>query len=117
MAQILHFPPLPGVNGLDGRVAKPLVGRWFRVYLRTVSTTALRIIRLVKSLPPAEQRAVSVALAHLHPPVSASPGGGPASFRPEDYVGLPDDDPFFKVMAEIEQERHARVGPPPPLLD
>ena len=82
-----------------------------------MSTTALRIIQLVKSLPPAEQRAVSVALAHLRPPVSASPVGGPVSFRPEDYVGLPDDDPFFKVMAEIEQERHARVGPPPPLLD
>ncbi len=79
--------------------------------------TALRIVQLVKSLPLSEQRAVSAALAHLNTPVPGAQAGAAAPFGPADYVGLPDDDPFFKVMEEIERERHALMGPPPPALD
>lgn len=80
-----------------------------------MSTTALRIIQLVKSLPPSDQRAVSAALVRLKTPVPVAFAAVP--FGPEDYVGLPDDDPFFKVMDEVERERHAWMGPPPPTLD
>ena len=82
-----------------------------------MSTTALRIIQLVKSLPPSDQRAVSAALAQMNIPVASNKSVSAKSFGPEDYVGLSDDDPFFKVMDEIEQERHAQMGPPPPTID
>ncbi len=76
-----------------------------------MSTTALHIIQLVKSLPVEEQQAIGSALASL----AASPQHGLPAVRPpfqsEDYEGLPDDDPFFKVMEEIERQR----TPPPSL--
>jgi hypothetical protein len=84
-----------------------------------VSTTALHIIELVKSLPPADQQAVCAALARL-PETSGANGAPPSvptAFQPEDYEGLPDDDPFFRVMNEIEQQRHAYPGRPAPALD
>jgi hypothetical protein len=82
-----------------------------------MSTTALHIIQLVKSLPLAEQQAINSALS------SVAPSSGPRAravhppFGPEDLEGLSDDDPFFKVMEEIEQQRHAHVGRPAPELD
>jgi hypothetical protein len=82
-----------------------------------MSTTALHIIQLVKSLPVEEQQAIGSALASLAPsPQQVLPSGQPP-FQPEDYEGLPDDDPFFKVMEEIEQQRHAHVGRAAPELD
>jgi hypothetical protein len=88
-----------------------------KLHIPLMSTTALRIVQLVKSLPPDEQRAVSAALAPLYTPTPVPRPTASGPFRPEDYVGLPDDDPFFKVMEEIERERHARTGPLPPDLD
>jgi hypothetical protein len=78
-----------------------------------MSSTTLHIIRLIKSLPSAEQRAIGAALSSLAP----SPGHVPTDFQPEDYEGLADGDPFFKVMEEIEQERHAHAGRVAPEMD
>lgn len=81
-----------------------------------MSTTALHIIQLVKSLPPAERRAVATALAELGPDGERASPAGPALTQ-ADYEGLPDDDPFFKVMEEIERARHVHAGRPAPDLD
>ena len=81
-----------------------------------MSTTALHIIQLVKSLPPAEQQAVTAALAGLAPGVERGSPAGPALTQ-ADYEGLPDDDPFFNVMEEIERDRHVHTGRPAPDLD
>jgi hypothetical protein len=82
-----------------------------------MSTTASRVVELVKSLPEADQRAIRVALAEQR--VNASsvrrrklprlPDGG--YFNPS---GIPNDDLVFKVLEEIEQERHRTPGPKAP---
>jgi hypothetical protein len=82
-----------------------------------VSTTALRILELVKSLPPSERRIVAAAVERVNSEGIAEAGDGQSSFKPEDYQGLDDDDSFFKIIDQIEQERHDRVGPSAPELD
>jgi hypothetical protein len=85
-----------------------------------MSTTALHIIGLVKSLPPAEQQEIREALAcPSAQPKSARrrqlqclPDG--SFFNPN---GLPNDDPVFKILEEVEAERHRMPGPPPPQFD
>jgi hypothetical protein len=85
-----------------------------------VSTTALHIIELVKSLPLAEQRAICRELAKraaaLNLPLSEAPDEK-IEFTAEDREGLDDDAPFFRIMAEIESARHAYHGRPAPPLD
>jgi hypothetical protein len=82
-----------------------------------MSTTASRVIELVKSLPEADQRAIRAALAdqELNPGTAGRrklqrlPDGG--------YLnpgGIPNDDPVFMVLEEIEQERHRTPGPQAP---
>ena len=81
-----------------------------------MSTTAFHIIQLVRSLPAAEQQAIRDALSKTHIR-TALPNAGQDTFAPEDYEGLPDDDPFFKITEQVEAERHSRVGPTLPDLD
>ena len=85
-----------------------------------MSTTALHIIDLVKSLPPAEQETVRAALWR-ESPVTKSPRSPlflrDANGNPYDPEGIPNDDPIFKVLEEIEEERHRDPGPPPPEFD
>ena len=87
-----------------------------RGYFWLVSTTALHIIGLVKSLPQAEQDAVCRALVGRRKPKQTSwqrtPDGG--YYNPD---GLPDDHPFFKILAEDEAARRQDFGPPPPEFD
>src|ERR1043165_7795598 len=80
----------------------------------------LKILELVKSLPAADQRIISQELAknaagHGQTPsrkLARLPDGG--YYNPD---GIPNDDPVFKILEEIEQERHRTPGPPPPDFD
>jgi len=85
-----------------------------------MSTTALRIIELVESLPLEDQQVICAELAKraatLHLPVDEQADRA-AAFTEEERQGLDDDDPFFKVMKEIEAARHAYFGRPAPALD
>lgn len=96
-----------------GSVGQPAYGS-------VMSTTALRIIELVKSLPLEDQQVICAELAKraatLHLPVDEQPDPS-AEFVEEDRQGLNDDDPFFKVITEIEAARHAYPGRPAPALD
>ena len=85
-----------------------------------MSTTALHVIELVKSLPETDQQTIRDALA--------SPGlnQGTGQRRklqclPDgSYVnpnGIPNDDPVLKVLEEIEDERHRTAGPSAPKFD
>lgn len=78
-----------------------------------MSTTALRIIELVKSLPPAEQRTVCAELAK-HVKLIQSPKRRQLQILPDGTYynpeGLSNDDPVFKLLEEIEAERHQTPG-------
>lgn len=85
-----------------------------------MSTTALEIIALVKSLPFEEQRAVRIALAQPDAPKPTLPRRQLQRLPDGTYYnpdGLPDDDPIFKILEEIEAERHRYPGPPAPVFD
>jgi hypothetical protein len=81
-----------------------------------MSTTASRVVELVKSLPEADQSAIRAALICQEATGLAQrrklprlPDGG--------YLnpgGIPNDDPIFAVLEEIEQERHRTPGPQAP---
>ena len=81
---------------------------------------ALHILALVKSLPETEQREISAALhQHVqgagktrHLRFERTPDGG--YHNPD---GLPNDDPFFKIMEQIEEERHQTPARPLPAFD
>jgi hypothetical protein len=85
-----------------------------------VSTTALHVIELVKSLSETDQQAIRDALAS--PKLSPEPGQrrklqrlpDGSYFNPD---GIPNDDPVFKVLEEIEDERHRTPGPSSPKFD
>jgi hypothetical protein len=85
-----------------------------------MSTTALHIIELVKSLPLADQRAICVELAKrmadLDLPMSEL-GDETLEISAEDMQGLEDDDPFFRVMKEVEAARHTYPGRSAPQFD
>jgi hypothetical protein len=82
-------------------------------YFSDMSTTTLHIIELVKSLPVEEQRAICAGLNRQvaglekiqRPQFIRTPGGG--CYNPD---GIPNDDPFFKIMEQIEEERHRTPG-------
>jgi hypothetical protein len=79
-----------------------------------VSSIALHIIELVNSLPAEDQQAVRNALAGP-PAVRARPRLADGSyFNP---AGLPNDDPIFQILEQIEDERHREPGPPAPAFD
>ena len=85
-----------------------------------MSTIALKVLELVKSLPQAEQRMISAELARgrAKPPrdprrqLQRLPDG--SYYNPE---GIPNDDPIFTVLEEIEEDRHRTPGPPAPEFD
>ena len=82
-----------------------------------MTTTALHIVELVKSLPVAEQKTICAELTkHTASLVQRKrhqlqrlPDG--KYFNPE---GIPEDDPFFKIMEEQETARSHDPGPPAP---
>ena len=81
-----------------------------------MSTTALHIIGLVKSLPEEDQRTIFAELAKhtkassaLKRKLNRLPDG--TYFNPE---GIPNDDPIFKILEEIEEERHRTFARPAP---
>jgi hypothetical protein len=85
-----------------------------------VSITALHIIELVKSLPLEDQQAVRAALSQQE--LTAAPARRTIFLRdadgyPYDPEGIPNDDPIFKVLEQIEEERHQEPSPPPPQFD
>lgn len=85
-----------------------------------VSTSALQILEMVKSLPPEERQFIRAELARTDSPEKGNltshwqrtADGG--YFNPK---GIPNDDPIFKILEEIEAERHQMPGPPPPEFD
>ncbi|HXP60260.1 MAG TPA: hypothetical protein VN829_07200 [Dongiaceae bacterium] len=85
-----------------------------------MSTTAMHVIELVRSLPEADQRAIREALAN--PPPSAGPHARRKLQRLPDGRyhnpdGIPNDDPIFKVLEGIEEERHWTLARPAPEFD
>lgn len=113
--EILPFPRISR-TGVGGRLdARPQCGQALGV-----STIALHIIELVKSLPSEEQEAVRNALA----------GQQTSNARPKrrelqrladgSYLnpsGIPNDDPVFRFIEQIEEERHQMPGPAAPAFD
>ena len=93
--------------------------RWKR-YVLWVSMTALHVIELVKSLPPEDQRTICAELAR-HANGLGSPTRRALKRLPDGTYynpdGIPNDHPFFKIMEEIEEERHRTPGPPAPEFD
>lgn len=82
-----------------------------------MSTTATRVVELVKSLPEADQRAIRAALVDQE--VDRDPARRRKLQRLPDgsYLnpnGIPNDDPAFKVLEDIERERHQTSGPQSP---
>ncbi len=85
-----------------------------------MSTIALRVLELVKSLPLAEQQMICAELAkatadprrELRRQLQRLPDG--SYYNPD---GIPNDDAIFKVLEEIEEERHRSPGPPAPEFD
>ena len=86
-----------------------------------MSTTALHLIQLIKSLPLEDQRAVYEALAKqaslLRAAAAAIPAGSGTPVRYDNPNGIPNDHPFFKIMEEDEAARRKDPGPPPPEFD
>ena len=78
-----------------------------------MSTTATRVIELVKSLPEVDQRAIREGLSGQKP--KPTPAKRKLQRRPDGTCynpdGIPNDDPFFKIMEDIEEERHRFPGP------
>jgi len=81
---------------------------------------ALHVIGLVNSLPEAEQQEIRAALAAQ---VARRPTGkrrqlqrlpGGSFLNPD---GIPNDDPVFTILEDIEAERHRMPGPPAPRFD
>ena len=79
----------------------------------------MHIIGLVKSLPEEDQRTIFAELVKhtkasnaLKRKLNRLPDG--TYFNPE---GIPNDDPIFKILEEIEEERHRTFARPTPEFD
>ena len=80
----------------------------------------MHIIQLVKSLPPAEQRMVCTELVKHTAQLGLGKRRQLQRLADGAYChpdGIPNDDPVFKVLEKIEEERHRTPGPPPPEFD
>ena len=85
-----------------------------------MSTTALHVIELVRSLPEADQQTIRAALADPATPPRAVPRRKLQRLPDGAYLnpdGIPNDDPVFRVLEDIEEERHRTAGPPAPEFD
>jgi hypothetical protein len=99
---------------MDDLLGEILSGR-----LGSVSTTAHHVIELVRSLPEGDQQAIRDALSgqssHHQAPrrrLQRLPDGG--YLNPN---GISNEDPVFRILDEIEEERHRTVGRPAPEFD
>jgi hypothetical protein len=79
----------------------------------------LHIIGLVKSLPEEDQRTICAALVQhasarntLKRTLKKLSDG--SYYNPD---GIPNDDPIFKILEEIEEERHRTFARPAPKFD
>ena len=79
-----------------------------------MSTTALHIIELVKSLPLPEQQAICGELVRYGSELAARQTSGSGVRSRADEEGIPNDHPFFAIIAEDEAARRRDFGPPPP---
>ena len=85
-----------------------------------MSTTALHIIQLVQSLPDADQCAIREALARSPAALGPPPRRRLQRLADGTYLnpeGIPNDDPIFKTLEEIEAARHQNPGRPAPEFD
>jgi hypothetical protein len=85
-----------------------------------VSTITLHIIELVKSLPAEEQEAVRNALAGQQASKAKPKRRELQRLADGSYLnpgGIPNDDAVFRVIAQIEEERHQMPGPAAPAFD
>ena len=84
-----------------------------------MSTTAWHILELAKGLPPEEQRFICSALSRQaalprqsrRPDFLHTPAG-----ECRNPAGVPNDDPFFRLVEQIEEDRHRTPGRPLPEL-
>ena len=90
---------------------------------RGVSSNALHIIELMKSLPSEEQRLVCALLNRQFRQLTGTPQAKRSKFlRTPDgaYLnsnGIPNNDPFFTIMDAIEADRSDTVARPLPEFD
>ena len=85
-----------------------------------MSTIALKVLELVKSLPKAEQRTICAELAKHVSSESAPTTSGLQKTVTGEYFnpdGIPNDHPFFKILEEDEAARQKDFGPPAPAFD
>ena len=85
-----------------------------------MSTTALHVIQLVQSLPDADQRAICEALSRSRADFEPRPRRRLQRLADGSYLnpdGIPNDDPIFKTLEEIEATRHRTPGRPAPDFD
>ena len=85
-----------------------------------MSTTVLHIIELVKSLPDEDQRAICAALSGPRA-TAPSPKRRKLQHLPDGTCfnpnGIPNDDPFFKILEEDEAARRRDFGPAAPAFE
>jgi hypothetical protein len=82
-----------------------------------MSTNTSRVIELVKSLPEADQRAIRAALDEREVARGTAPRRKLQRSADGNYLnpgGIPNEDPVFKTLEEIEQQRHQTPGPEAP---
>jgi hypothetical protein len=80
----------------------------------------MRVIELVKSLSPEDQREICSELGRgteerRRPAKRKLRRLADGTYLNPD--GIPNDHPFFKIVEEIEEERHRAPGPPAPEFD
>ena len=84
-----------------------------------MSTTASRVVELVRSLPEADQKAICAALAKREAIPRAAPRRKLQSLPDGSYInpnGIPNEDSVFRLLEEIEQQRHNAPGPDAPIF-
>jgi hypothetical protein len=83
-----------------------------------MSTALAQVMELAKALPLEEQQMLCAELTNRPKGrverivFQRTPEG-----KPYDPDGIPNDHPVFKILEEIEEERHRAPGPPPPNFD
>ena len=74
-----------------------------------MSTITLKVLELVKSLPPTEQRTISAELARHTASLDRAERRKLQRLPDGSYLnqdGIPNDDPIFRILEDIEAERH-----------
>ena len=97
-----------------------LQGRTNPAKFPQVSTTALHVIELVKSLSETDQQAIRDALVKPSSKSSANQRRQLERLPDGSYVnpnGIPNDDQALKILEEIEDARHKMPGPSAPSFD